>query len=302
MSELSNIISIANLSKELGFLDYGVSKAGIIGENDFPFSKYIAEGANASMDYLSKNVEKRKDPSLLVEGAESILCFLAPYSSKGAAVASFALGEDYHKVIKDKLYIVLEQLKAESSIAGVNDFKGRVFVDSAPIKERYWAARAGLGFIGKNHFLISPDFGLRTLIGVIVCNIPFKNFEKQKGIIKNKCGDCHKCIDVCPNGALDNPDYLDARKCISYHTIEDKCLYNTHPINYNGQIFGCEACLKVCPMNKDIPSWREFETNADYLLSLTREDWADMDEENFLKRFADSSLMRAGLAKIKNNL
>ena len=162
------------------------------------------------MGYLARNMEKRKDPSLLVPGARSIICFLAPYSSIKSSVAAFALGEDYHDVIKDKLHRISLHLSQECAKHGL-EYQGRCFTDSAPVMERHWAAEAGLGFIGKNNFLISPKYGLRTLIGVIICNIPPEWLGERKEKIAEGCGECRRCIDACPEGALYAPFRLDAR-------------------------------------------------------------------------------------------
>lgn len=292
-----------SLNPNIGFLDFGVVASTPVGAEFDHFRQYISEGRNAAMHYLSANMDKRENPSLLVEGAKSILCFLAPYGNRGNAVASFALGEDYHKVIKDKLFAVMQYLSDEMSLRGGEPFVGRAFTDSAPVLERYWAAKASLGFIGKNNFLISPRFGLRTLIGVIICNIPPEMFEPHAPLPEGcSCGECRKCLDACPDGALRAAYTLDARRCISYHTIEHRELYDSHPIDYHGQLFGCERCIKVCPWNKETPSWSEFETNADYLLSLTHEKWLAMNEATFHEKFKNTSLQRAGLAKIKNNI
>jgi Uncharacterized Fe-S protein len=227
------------------------------------------------MSYLERNVDKRFDPALLVEGARSVLCFLAPYGGRnydrqhpGCRVASFAHGRDYHDVVKERLRIVMKRLEALSAQnpdgVAPQAFSGRAFVDSAPVLERHWAAAAGLGFIGLNNFLISPDFGLRTIIGVIICNIPVEAFEKHPPLSAEDCGACGRCIASCPGGALNDDGegrhWLDARRCISYNTIESKELSDVHPVDFGGRIFGCEECVAACPWDRDdVPSWPEFE-------------------------------------------
>ena len=167
------------------------------------------------MGYLERNLEKRFDPALLVPGAESVLCFLAPYGQAGGGIAGFAQGVDYHKVVKDRLFAVIQELKKKFPA-----FEGRPFVDSAPVMERYWAVKAGLGFIGQNNFFISPEYGLRTIIGVIVCNIPADRFAPHAPLAATDCGACGACLRACPSGALRAPFELDAAKCLSYLTIE----------------------------------------------------------------------------------
>lgn len=271
------------------------------------FEEYLKNGYNASMSYLARNLDKRLDPSLLVPGAKTILCFLAPYGQSHGSVAGFAQGQDYHISLKRRLFALMEYLSGEASRLGLEAFSGRAFVDSAPVLERYWAAKAGLGFIGLNNFLISPQFGLRTIICEIICNIPVNFFKAHERIEPDNCGRCGRCLQACPTGALRNGGRgegagIDARKCISYHTIESRQMEGQHPVDYNGWIFGCEECLKVCPWNKDTPSLKDLETNAELLESMTAEDWRKLSAEDFGRIFADSGLNRAGLEKIRHNL
>ena len=144
-------------------MDFGAARAEKVEEIRSSFERFLAEGRNGGMGYLERNLEKRFDPSLLVPGARSVLCFLAPYGAAGGGVAGFAQGVDYHKIVKDRLFAVIGELKE-----AFPDFDGRPFVDSAPVMERYWAVKAGLGFIGQNNFFISPEYGLRTIIGVVI--------------------------------------------------------------------------------------------------------------------------------------
>ena len=248
------------------------------------------------MGYLARNLEKRFDPALLVPGAESVLCFLAPYGQAGGGVAGFAQGVDYHSVVKDRLFAVIEELKSQFP-----DFEGRPFVDSAPVLERYWAVRAGLGFIGQNNFFISPEFGLRTIIGVIVCNIPAGRFAPHAPLAATSCGACGACRAACPSGALRAPYELDARRCISYLTIESQ-----EPLPADlapaaarrGWRFGCEECMRACPWDKALTPLPEFETHRAVIAAMTDADWAALDEGQFERQFADSGLRRAGLGHL----
>ena len=208
------------------------------------------------MGYLARNLEKRFDPALLVPGAESILCFLAPYGQAEGGVAGFAQGVDYHKIVKDRLYAVMQDLKKQFPA-----FEGRPFVDSAPVLERFWAVEAGLGFIGQNNFFISPEYGLRTIIGVIVCNIPAGCFAPHAPLPVTDCGACGACLRACPSGALRGPFDLDARKCISYLTIESQEPVPTSLDERRGWRFGCEECMRACPWDKPLTPLPEFETH-----------------------------------------
>lgn len=258
------------------------------------FEKYLAEGRNAGMGYLARNVDKRFDPALLVPGAQSVLCFLAPYGQASGGVAGFAQGVDYHKVVKDRLYAVIDYLKR--SYPG---FSGRPFVDSAPVLERFWAVKAGLGFIGQNNFFISPQFGLRTIIGVIVCNIPASLFEPHAPLDVTECGACGACLRACPSGALRGPFDLDARKCISYLTIESTDPLPASLDERHGWRFGCEECMCACPWDKPLKPLPEFETHRADIEALSASGWNSLSEDDFDERFADSGLQRAGLQRLK---
>ena len=278
-----------------GFLDFGAAKVESVGEERRRcFERYLAEGRHGGMGYLARNVEKRFDPALLVPGAESVLCFLAPYGRASGGVAGFAQGVDYHKIVKDRLFAVIAGLKAQFPA-----FEGRPFVDSAPVLERYWAVKAGMGFIGQNNFFISPEYGLRTLIGVIVCNIPCERFEPHAPLPVSECGACGACLRACPSGALYAPFRLDARKCISYQTIESKEPVATSLEARRGWRFGCEECMCVCPWDKPLTPLPEFETHRADIAAQADAGWDALSEDDFAQRFADSGLLRAGLDHLK---
>ena len=270
---------------EFGFLDFGAVGVHRASEVAQSYRHCLDNGYFAQMSYLSRNLEKRFDPTLLVEGAQTALCFLAPYGQPAGGVAGFACGTDYHKVVRDRLFRVISLLKGQ-----IPDFKGRPFVDSAPLLERYWAAGAGLGFIGRNRFLISPEWGLRTIIGVILCNVPASEFPAHSPLEVKDCGHCGRCVSACPGGALDDPCGLDARKCVSYHTVEAGPRETLPEVDCRGWVFGCEECLKVCPWNRDVPSWPEFETNRSLLENC---DWRALSDEEFKNLLGDSGLMRS---------
>ena len=278
-----------------GFLDFGAAKAEIVSEvRQEDFGRYLEEGRHAGMGYMARNVEKRFDPALLVPGAESVLCFLAPYGPASGGVAGFAQGVDYHKVVKDRLFAVIADLRA-----AFPDFSGRPFVDSAPVMERYWAVKAGLGFIGQNNFFISPEFGLRTIIGVIICNIPADRFEPHAPLPVTECGSCGACLRACPSGALRAPFTLDARRCIAYLTVESPDPVPLSLEEREGWRFGCEECMRACPWDKPLQPLPEFETHRADIAAMTEAGWSALSEEEFEKRFSDSGLRRAGLGHLK---
>ena len=274
-------------------MDFGAARAEKVEKNRCSFERFLTEGRHGEMGYLARNLEKRFDPALLVPGAESVLCFLAPYGQAGGGVAGFAQGVDYHKIVKDRLFAVIEDLKAQFP-----DFEGRPFVDSAPVLERYWAVQAGLGFIGQNNFFISPEYGLRTIIGVIVCNIPADRFAPHAPLAATECGACGACRAACPSGALRAPFELDARRCISYLTIES---HEPLPADLapaaarRGWRFGCEECMRACPWDKSLTPLPEFETHRAAIAAQSEIGWDALTEEEFEEKFADSGLRRAGL-------
>ncbi len=289
---------VKELALELGFSDAGYAAIAPLHNNREHFERSMEAGFFAELGYLKRNIEKREDPRLLVEGARSVLVFLAPYGKPVAKeqdeyisiqaeagggnmqykVAQYALGEDYHTVIRGKLNTILEHMKSMNP-----SISGRVFTDTAPVLERAWAVQAGLGFIGKNNFFISREHGIRNFIGVIISNFEIHGKDCAtnsigKGINcngneiseKKYCSNCTRCIDACPTGALSAPYALDARRCTSYLTIESREATPERNIEMasqrGGWIFGCDACMNACPWNsRNKPGWQEFEQGANPL-------------------------------------
>ena len=292
LSDSDRLIDLQAIGLRAGFVDSGAAKITSLADKSQFFQDYLDAGYDAGMGWLRRNVEKRLDPSLLVEGASTILCFLAPYGPGEGGVAGFALGEDYHKVIKGRLRLVAEDLKR-----AFPGFEGRVFTDSAPVFERYWARRANLGFIGLNRFLISPEYGLRTLIGTILCNIPFERFIPHPEPAVTSCGECGRCLEACPGGAITKKG-IDASRCLSYLSIESP---SPPPdgVPFEGNIFGCEACINCCPWDKPTEGWSEFSAFAGRLREIGRDGWDTLSEGDFKEEFKESGLLRAGLGRIR---
>ncbi len=280
MERAANIVeTILTLAAENGFADVGFAESSELGVEMERFNQAMERGDFAELAYLKRNCDKRGNPSQLVPGAKSVIVFLMPYGNQGQMereylpldfagndsipeelrlnsykVAQYALGADYHTIIRGRLQKILARMGELD-----NTIQGRAFVDTAPVLERAWAVRAGLGFIGRNNFLISRSCGIRNFIGVIISNfeVPAEIIGKyRKRALENMqrdfCGSCNRCREACPVNAL-TPYRLDARRCNSYLTIESK---DATPLSNlenagvrGGWIFGCDACMNACPWN-----------------------------------------------------
>lgn len=297
-------------AKELGFVDLGTIPISLMDTECDSLDSYLNKSFHGTMGYMDRNMDIRRNPELLLPGAKSIIVVLAPYkpsvkqSNEKPGIASYAYGIDYHYIIKERLNRLVHTLKEYDS-----NVECRVFTDSAPIFERSMAVKAGLGFIGKNNFLISREHGLHTFIGIIITSLEME-YTNNNALTSNFCGSCTKCLDACPTGALVAPFKLDARKCISYKTIESKEEYDILDKNDKraGMIFGCDICMEACPWSKkgEIGNWIEFSPlmlESGYsLLKADASYWLALDQETFKKEFRHSPLFRAGLKKIKNNV
>jgi epoxyqueuosine reductase len=259
---------------------------------------WLAAGAHAGMDYMSRNIEKRENPQLLLEGAKSVIVLMMNYQPQEVQeeelpqVSYYAYGNDYHNIIGKKLKILEQVIHASYP-----NVRTRSCVDSAPLPEKAWAVRAGLGWIGKNNLLISRELGSFNFLAAILTDLDLDYDEPER---ENYCGSCTKCLDACPSGALCRPYFLDARRCIAYHTIESKLPAG---INTQGYLFGCDICQKVCPWNEPVPAHnhKEFEPLPE-IMTYTVAGWQALEEEQFNRIFARSSLRRAGWAKLKQTI
>jgi len=251
---------------------------------------------------MENHFEKRTDPTRLVEGARSVISVLLSYYPSqyqqhpdAPVVSSYAFGKDYHPVIRKKLNALLQFM--QTSFAPIS---GRAFVDSAPVLDRAWAARSGLGWIGKNSNLISPEAGSYFFIGSLIVDIPL-SYDKP---ITDFCGDCNRCIRACPTSAIVNDRVVDARRCISYLTIENKG--EISPVfrgKFENRVFGCDICQEVCPWNrKAVPHQVEELKPLPGLLEMTRKEWFNLDEEKFSEKFSKSPVKRAKFSGLRRNL
>ncbi len=303
--------SIKFKALELGFDLVGITHAGQVDAGSVErFSEWIEAGFCGQMDYMRKNRDKRMDPSKLLTGAKSVICVGLNYrppedpqenerdrDGRFGKVANFALFEDYHEFIK----IRLRQLAGFITEQFDGQWRFKICVDSVPLAERSLAQRAGLGFIGKNHMLINPDIGSQILLGQIVCDLQLEADEP----FVSECPGCEKCIRACPTGALRAEGMFDASKCISYLTIEHKGNIDGGLAGKIGnRIFGCDVCMKVCPY--DLPCNSKERANKELKFYPARryldlEEVSGWQEDQFEEFFADSTIKRTGLERLKRN-
>lgn len=288
-------------AKSLGFSFCGISKAGYLSKEKEQLEKWLKDNNHGTMSYMERNIEKRVDPRLLVDNAKSVISFLLNYypSSEntiknGLKISRYAYGTDYHYVIKEKLNDMVQTLKDKY---GSNS---RVFVDSAPVMDKVWAQRSGLGWIGKNTCLINKKQGSYFFIAEIVTDLELEYDISEK----NHCGECRKCIDACPTGAIVSPYIIDSRKCISYLTIENKDeISEEFEGKLENWIFGCDICQEVCPWNKFAKPHNEpmFELNKE-ILSFKEEDWVNLEEKTFNRLLKKMPVQRTGINNLKRNI
>ncbi len=291
-------------AKQLGFDACGIANATALEEESAHVEQWLKGGHEGEMGYLTRNKEKRYDPRLLVEGTKSIVTVLYNYFPKQPLgdgehfkIAKYAYGTDYHDVLKRKIRLLLERIEAQmGKLEGT-----RVFVDSAPVLDRAWAVRCGLGFIGKNTTLIHPKKGSFFFIGHLF--LPLE-LEETGNPLSNRCGRCTKCLDACPTGALEAPFHIDARKCISYLTIEYKGnLAGLDPTIFDGWMYGCDICQDVCPYNRfSLPNMEPEFQPSEELLAMQENDWKNLTETEFKALFKHSAVQRAGYEGLKRNI
>jgi len=293
---------IKQISQRLGFMACGISKADFLTEEAPRFESWLKQGHHGEMGYMARNFDKRLDPRKLVPGAKSVVSLLYNYfpnqvqeDEAAPKIARYAYGKDYHRVIKDKLFAFMHEIQTE-----IGAVEGRVFVDSAPVLEKAWAAKSGLGWIGKNTNLIRKQSGSYFFIAELIIDLDLT----PDSVATDHCGSCTACLDACPTNAFSAPYQLDASKCISYFTIE---LKDAIPTEVKGQFdnwaFGCDICQEVCPWNRFSTPHSEpnFEPNPE-MLQLSKNDWEEITEEVFSRLFEASAVQRTGFNGLKRNL
>jgi epoxyqueuosine reductase len=298
-SELSELIKRKAI--QLGFDGCGFSKAKYLKEDELFLNNWLNNSNHAKMFYMERNKTKRLDPSKLVEGTKSVISVIQNYYPSSILektyykFSKYALGEDYHTIIKDKLYKLLEYIKSLN-----NETKGRVFVDSAPVLEKTWAAKSGLGWIGKNSLLISKKIGSYIFIGEILINIEL-DYDKP---IKDYCGTCNECLKSCPTQAIHPDRVINSNKCISYLTIENKeTIPEIFSDKINNWIFGCDICQDVCPWNnkKQLTNEPAFNPKKNFL-KLTKDKLENLNKEEYNKIFNKSAINKIGIIRLKKNI
>ena len=302
----ANAISYSKMIKDealrLGFLQCGIAKASFLEEEAPRLENWLKQDMHGKMAYMENHFDKRLDPRLLVEDAKSVISLALNYfpseqqATDAPKISKYAYGKDYHTVIKEKLF-QLHNFIAEN----IGEVSGRAFVDSAPVLDRAWAKRAGIGWIGKNSNLISKKSGSFFFLAELIIDL---ELEYDHAFETDHCGTCTKCIDACPTEAILSPLVIDAKKCISYLTIE---LKDEIPDAFSGKMenwmFGCDICQDVCPWNRfSVPHTEpEFEPNES-LLRMKKEEWQDITEEVFKGIFKHSAIKRTKFKGLIRNI
>ncbi|MFH4968524.1 tRNA epoxyqueuosine(34) reductase QueG [Gaetbulibacter sp. M240] len=301
-SKEKNTKLIKTEAKRLGFLSCGISKAGFLEKEAPRLERWLKNNAHGEMTYMENHFDKRLDPTKLVEGSKSVVSLLLNYfpteeqkDKSAPKLSKYAYGNDYHFVIKDKLKSLLQFVQDE-----IGEVHGRAFVDSAPVLDKAWAAKSGLGWIGKHSNLLTQKVGSFYFIAELVIDLEL-DYDAP---VTDHCGSCTACIDACPTEAIIEPYVVDGSKCISYLTIE---LKDNIPTEFKGKMdnwmFGCDVCQDVCPWNRFSKSHREplFNPHPE-LLDMTKKDWEEITEDTFKKVFKKSAVKRAKFSGLKSNI
>lgn len=299
--ELSAAIKAKAL--QLGFDSCGIAKAERLDEEARYLESWLNQDRHGKMAYMANHFDKRVDPTLLVDGARSVISLSYNYYNPRAAftegapkIAMYAWGKDYHDVVRAKLNELFEEIKA---LAG--NINGRSFVDSAPVLEKAWAQRSGLGWIGKNTNLLTKRRGSYFFLAEVILDLDLEHDSP----VKDYCGNCTRCIDACPTQAIYEPYKLDAGKCISYFTIElkDELLPSGYKGKFNNWMYGCDICQQVCPINSQAQGHTEpaFEP-LPALLNMEKEDWEQLNEQSFAQLFKHSAVKRTKYKGLKRNI
>jgi epoxyqueuosine reductase len=294
---------IKSMALDLGFTSCGISHAEFLEDEAPRLASWLKKNSHGKMSYMENHFDMRLDPRLLVPGAKSVISLLFNYHNpvkpsdpEAPRISSYALGEDYHYVIKDKLKELVRMIKLE-----IGEVEGRVFVDSAPVLDKAWAAKSGLGWIGKHSNLITKTQGSFFFIAELILDLDLIADTP----INDYCGTCTKCIDACPTDAIVASYEVDGSKCISYFTIElkDALLPKGMSQQFENWMFGCDICQDVCPWNRFSLKHNEpkFEPKQE-LLDMSKNDWIDLTEETFSEIFRRSPVKRTGYEGLKRNV
>lgn len=301
MSISKNTQLVKSIAMNLGFSFCGISKAEFLAEEAPKLEEWLKRGYQGKMSYLENHFDKRLDPRKLVPGAKSVVSLIYNYypqethqSEEKPKIAKYAYGQDYHFVIKDKLKEFMHRLEES-----IGDVAGRVFVDSAPVHERAWAAKSGLGWVGKNSLLLNRQMGSFFFLAELIIDLELE----ADGPMKDYCGTCTACQDACPTDAIPEPYVVDGSKCISYLTIE---LREEIPSEFQdkmeGWAFGCDICQDVCPWNRFSKPHSEPAFQPQGWQEFTKSDWEEITEEVFRKVFKKSAVKRTKYSGLKRNL
>ncbi len=299
----ANTTFIKKTATRLGFDYCGIARAQRLDDDAARLESWLHKGMHGSMQYMEKHFDMRVDPTRLVPGAKSVITLLKNYypaqqqDSNAVKISKYAFGKDYHEVIREQLTELIESIKET-----VGEIHGRGFVDSAPVLERTWAQRSGLGWVGKNGNLITKQSGSFYFIATLITDLELKYDDP---FAKDFCGTCTKCIDACPTEAILPDRVVDGSKCISYFTIELKEMLIPGEMKgkFDNWMFGCDTCQDVCPWNRFAKPTIEVQFSPlPEILNLSSKEWEEMTEENFRKIFKDSPLKRSKFQGIQRNL
>lgn len=293
---------IKQKAKKFGFQDCGISKAEFLEEDAPKLEHWLKNNYHGEMQYMENYFDKRLDPTLLVESSKSVISLSYNYfpaekieTLENFKISKYAYAEDYHTIIKGILTDLVNELQQE-----IGDFNYRIFVDSAPVLERAWARKSGIGWIGKNANLITKQNGSFYFLAEIICDLDLMEDHETT----DHCGTCRKCIDACPTDAIVSDKIIDGSKCISYATIE---LKNEIPESFKGKMedwmFGCDICQDVCPWNRfSVPNLQEkFQPNS-YLKDFKKENWQELSQDLFSEIFRKSPVKRTKFAGLERNI
>lgn len=287
---------------DLGFDHCGIARAVQLDDDARRLEQWLHKGMHGNMKYMENHFDKRIDPRKLVDNAQSVITLLLNYYPSerqvpdAPRISKYAYGKDYHEVIKAKLNTLLVRMQET-----IGEVSGRGFVDSAPVLERAWAQRSGLGWLGKNGNLIHKQAGSFFFIATLITDIPLV----YDGPVGDYCGSCTKCLDACPTGALVAPGVVDGSRCISYYTIELKELLIPEQMQgqFDNWMFGCDTCQDVCPWNRFSKPNKTVEfTPIPEILNFSTKDWEELTEEEFKRIFKHSPMKRSKFAGIRRNL